>query len=127
MSVDEEGVGHVARDNRSVIYVHIVDIIYDIDTLALTRVGWLHNPNILFGVMLLQFLVVGIEITEFVWKDIGIWDEIERGFTEFLLHADHIVAETVFSGDFIGLREVVDFLELVQAFIKIALARRRAP
>lgn len=127
MSVDEEGVGHVARDNRGVIYVHIVDIVYDIDTLALTRVGWLHNPNILFGVMLLEFLVVGIEITEFVWKDIGIWDEIERGFTEFLLHTDHIVAETVLSGDFIGLREVVYFLELVQAFIKIALARRRAP
>ncbi len=77
--------------------------------------------------MLLQFLVVGIEITEFVWKDIGIWDEIERGFTEFLLHTDHIVAKTVLSGDFIGLRKVVDFLELVQAFIKIALARRRAP
>jgi hypothetical protein len=77
--------------------------------------------------MLLKLLVMGIEITEFIWKDIGIRDEIERRFTEFLLHADHIVEETVLSGDFIGLREVVDFLELVQSFIKIALARRRAP
>jgi hypothetical protein len=77
--------------------------------------------------MLLQLLVVGIEITEFIWKDIGIRDKIERGFAKFLLHTDHIVAETVLSGDFIGLREVVDFLELVQSLIKIALARGRAP
>ena len=77
--------------------------------------------------MLLQFLVVGIEITEFIWEDIGVRDEIEGCLPKFLLHADHVVAETVLSGDFIGLREVVDFLELVQSLIKIALARGRAP
>lgn len=77
--------------------------------------------------MLLQLLIVGIEITEFIWEDIGVRDEIEGCLSKFLLHADHIVAKTVLSGDFIGLREVVDFLELVQSFIKIALARGRAP
>jgi hypothetical protein len=48
MPVDEEGVGHVARDHRGVVDINIVDIVYDIDTLALTGVSWFNNPNILF-------------------------------------------------------------------------------
>lgn len=70
---------------------------------------------------------MSIKVTKFIWEDIGIWDEIKRSFSKFFLHTNHIVTETVLSGDFIWLREVIDFLELVQSFIKITLARRRAP
>lgn len=51
--------------------------------------------------MLLQLLVVSIKVTKFIWEDIGIWDEIKRSFSKFFLHTNHIVTETVLSGDFI--------------------------
>ena len=72
--------------------------------------------------MLLQLLIMSIEITEFIWENVGIWDKVKVCLAKFLLHADHIIAKAVFSGDFIALREVIDFLVLIQAFIEIALA-----
>jgi hypothetical protein len=77
--------------------------------------------------MLLQLLVMRIEITEFIWENVGIWDKVKVCLAIFLLHADHIIAKAVFSGNFVALREVIDFLVLIQAFIEIALAARRAP
>lgn len=47
MSVDKKGIRDVARDNRGVVYVHIVDIVNDVDTFTLAGVSWLDNPNIL--------------------------------------------------------------------------------
>ena len=44
-----------------------------------------------------------------------------------LLHLHIVVTKAVLTGDLMTLWEVIDFLELVQAFIEIALARTRRP
>jgi hypothetical protein len=77
--------------------------------------------------MLFEFLVVSIEITELIWKDIGIRNKIEIAFSKFFLHANHIIAKSIFTCNFVTLGEVVDFLILVKTLIKIAFAAGRAP
>jgi hypothetical protein len=66
---------------------------------------------------------VSIEITKLIWQNVGVWNEVKGSFAELFLHADHVVAETVFPGDLVTLREVVDLLVLIQALIEVALAR----
>jgi hypothetical protein len=53
---------------------------------------------------------VGVKVCEFVWEDIGIRDNIEIVFSKALLHLDDVEAESIFSGQFIRLGEVVNFL-----------------
>jgi hypothetical protein len=77
--------------------------------------------------MLFQFLVMVIKVAKLVWKYVGVWDEVESCFTEFLLHANEIKAKTVLTGNLMTLREVVDLLVLVQALVLIGLASARAP
>jgi len=72
--------------------------------------------------MLLQLLVMCIKITEFIWKNVGIRNKVKVSLAKFLLHADHIIAQAVFYGDFVALRDVIDLLVLIQAFIEIAFA-----
>lgn len=127
MSVDQQGVGHVSRDDRGVVNIDIVDIIHDIDTLALTRVCRLNDPHVLLRVMLLQLLVVRVEVAEFVWEDIGIRDKIEVSLAILLLHSDHVVAEAIFPGDLIALGEMIDLLVLIETFVDITFAATRAP
>lgn len=69
--------------------------------------------------MLLQLLVMGIEVSEFVWEDIGVRHEVEVLFPESLLHANHVETETVLPRDLIALWEMVDLLILVQSFIDV--------
>jgi hypothetical protein len=111
--IDEERVCDVARDDRGIVHVYIIDIVDDVDALALAGVCWLDDPHVLLAVMLLKFLVVGVEITKLIRQDVGIRDEVEVGFPKFLLHADHVVAETILARDLVALGEVVDLLVLV--------------
>ena len=67
--------------------------------------------------MLFQLLIVCIEITKLIRKNVSVRDKVEVGFAEFFLHSDHIIAKTVLPGNLIALREVIDFLVLVEAFI----------
>lgn len=72
--------------------------------------------------MLFKLLVVRIEVTKFVWQDVSVRYKVKVCLAKFLLHADHIVAEPILSRYFVALREMIDLLELIQTFIKIALA-----
>ena len=77
--------------------------------------------------MLLKLLIVSVEITKLVWQYIGVRNEIERSLSEFFLHPHHVIAKSIFPGDFIALREMIDLLVFVQAFVEVALAGRGAP
>ena len=59
---------------------------------------------------------------EFVWKNVGIWNEVKLISTKTFLHLYIVVAKSVFSGDFITLREVVNSLKLIKSLVEIALA-----
>ena len=69
--------------------------------------------------MLLKFLVVCVEISEFIWQDVRIRNEIEILLSELFLHPHHVVAERVLPRDFVTLREVVQFLILVQPLVNV--------
>jgi hypothetical protein len=122
VTIDQKRVCHVTRYDRSVVHIHIVDVVNNVDTLALAGVGRLNDPYILLRVMLLEFLVMSVEISKLIRKDVGIRDEVKVGLAKFLLHANHIIAQPVFPSDFITLREMIDLLIFVQAFIEVGFA-----
>lgn len=69
--------------------------------------------------MLLQFLEVSIEIAKLIWQNIGVWHKIEVLLAISFLHSHHVEAQAIFTSDFVTLREVIDLLVLIQAFIDI--------
>jgi hypothetical protein len=127
MAIDKKGVGDIPWYDWSIINIHVIDIIHYVNPFALTRIRWFDYPHIFLRVMLLQFLIMRIKIAELIRQYVCIRYKIKWRLSEFLLHPHHIVAETVLPGDLIGLREVVDLLELVQALVEVALARGGAP
>lgn len=72
--------------------------------------------------MLSQFLVVSVELTELIRKDVSIWDEIKVVLSILFLHSDNVAAESVFSGHLVRLWEMINLLEFVKAFINVTLA-----
>jgi len=78
-----------------------------------------HNPDVLLAFVLLKLLVVIVEISEFVWQDVGIRREVEGALAESFLHSHDVEAEAIFSGDFVGLWEVIDLLVFVQTLILV--------
>lgn len=83
---------------------------------------WLDNPNILLAVVLLQFLVVLVELAKFVGENVGIRYEVEVLLAEPLLHPDNIEAKAILPRDLVTLREVIDFLVLIEALVQVAFA-----
>lgn len=68
-----------------------------------------------------------MEIMKFIWQDVGIWNEIKLLSTKSLLHLHVVIAQSVFPRNFIALWKMINPLVLVQAFVKVALARARRP
>ena len=91
------------------------------------RVCWFDNPNIPFWLCLPQLLIVSMEVMEFIRQDVSVRDEIELRSTKTLLHLNIVETKSVFSGDFVTLREVVDALKFVQTLIEITFAGTSRP
>lgn len=127
MAVDQQWIGHVTGNDRELVNINIIDIINQLDTTTLGRVSWLNDPNVLLAIMLFELLVVLIELTKLVRKDVGIRNEVEVLLSKPFLHSHDVEAKPILSSDFMTLREMIDLLIFVQAFIEIALATRRAP
>ena len=65
----------------------------------------------------LKPLEMRVKFTKFVREDVGIGNKVKEGLAMLFLHLDYILAEVVLPGDFITLREMIDFLIFVQAFV----------
>jgi hypothetical protein len=63
-----------------------------------------------------------IKFSELIWKNVGVRDEIEILLSILFLHSDHIVTKSIFSCNFITLREMIDLLIFIEALIEVALA-----
>lgn len=127
VAINKQWVRDILRNNAGLIHIHIVDIIHDVNTTALAGIGWLDNPYILLALVLLQLLIVVIEITEFIWQDVGIWTKVKRILAESFLKAYNIEAQTILPGNLVALRKVIDLLILVESLILVTLARTWAP
>jgi hypothetical protein len=97
------------------------------DSSSSRAVCWFDNPNILFGFMLFQLLVVRIEVSEFIRKDVSVWNKVIRSFSMLLLHLGDVVAAPILPSNFVATWEMVDFLEFVETFVEVALTRTRSP
>ncbi len=70
---------------------------------------------------------MGVEVTELVWQDVGVRDEVKVHLPEFVLHLYHVSTESILPGDLVTLWKVVDLLVLVQAVVQVTLARTGTP
>jgi len=70
---------------------------------------------------------MSMEIGVFIRQDVGIWNEVEVLFAEFLLHFHDISTEFVFPGNFVTGREMIYFLEFIEAFVEVLLTIGVAP
>lgn len=101
MTVDEERVCNVLRNNRSFVNIYVVDIIHQVNTFALTGVCGLDDPDILLAFMLLQLLVVIVKVTELVGQNVGVRHKVEGAFSVPLLHANNVETKSIFTRDFV--------------------------
>jgi len=127
VTIDEQWIGDVLRDDTRLVYIHIIDVIDDVDASTLARICWFDNPHILFAFMLLQLLIMVVKVAELVRQDVGVWCEIEGRLAESLLQTHNVKAKTIFTGNLVGLWEMVQLLVLIETFILITLARARTP
>ena len=58
-----------------------------------------------------------MEIVKLIWQNVGLRDKIELLAAEALLHLDVIITEAILSSDLMTLREMINPLELVKAFV----------
>lgn len=93
----------------------------------MSGVGWLDNPDILLAIMLLELLVVLVEFSELIRKNVSVGNEVEMLLSIPFLHSYDVEAETIFPSDFMALWKMINLLVLVKAFIQIALATGRTP
>lgn len=96
MTIDQERVSDVSTDHTCIVYIDIIDIVNDVNPFALRTVSWLDNPNVLFAVMLLKFLIVRVEVSKFIREDVGIWNEVKVLLPVSLLHPNHVKAQSIF-------------------------------
>ena len=127
MTVDQQWIGDIFRNYAGLVHIDIINVINDVNTTALARVGGFNDPNILFRLMLLQLLVVVVEVAELVWQNVCVRAKVKRGLAETLLQPHDIEAKSILTSDLIRLREVVYLLVLVETFVLVAFAGARAP
>ena len=60
-----------------------------------------------------------MKIVKFIWEDVSLRDKVKLLPTEAFLHLDIVVAETIFTRDFMTLWKVIYSLELVKTFVKV--------
>ncbi len=128
VSVNQQRVRNISRYDAQLINVHLVDIVDDMDALALTRVSRFDYPHVFLTLAtLLESLEMRVEIAEFIRNNISIRGEVKRLAAVTFLHAYHVCAEAVLPCDLLTLRKVVDLLKLIESFIKVALATGSGP
>ena len=127
MTVDQERICYVSGNDRELVHIHVINVVNKLDTTSLRSISWLHNPNVLLGVMLLELLIMLVKFTKFIWQDVGVWNKVKMLLAKPLLHSYYIKTQSVLSGDFVAHREMINLLVLIKALIEITLTTRGGP
>lgn len=127
MTIDQKRICYISGNYGEFVHIYIVDVIDEADASTLGSVSRLDDPNIFLAVMLLQLLVMLVEFSKFIRKNVSVRNEIEMLLPEPFLHSDDIETESVFTRDLMTLREMINLLVLVEALVEIAFATRGAP
>lgn len=122
MSVDKKRVREVSWDDWQFIHIHFSDIINNVNAPASTHISRFDYPEVLLWFLLLYGIIMVFEVSELLGQYVGIWDYVKIAFSKFLLHLDHIKAQSVFPCDLVARWEMIDPLVLVKAFIEVSFA-----
>jgi hypothetical protein len=90
-------------------------------------ISWLHDPGVTLGVSLFDLQEMRVEFAKLIRKDVSVRNEIILTGAKLFLRPDIVVAKTILAGNFITLREMVNALILVKAFIQERLAAGAGP
>jgi len=122
MPIDQKWIGNISGNNGQLINIHIVDVINQSDTSSLSCISWLHDPNVLFAIVLLQLLVMLVEFSKLVWKNVGVGNKVKMLFSVSLLHSYDVETESVLSRDFMTRWEMINLLVFVKALVEVTFA-----
>lgn len=80
------------------------------------------------GIQLLLLAVeMVIEVSEFVWKVVRIWNDVEWLLAILLLHFDYVCTKSILSGELVAARKMIDLLVIIQVIIDVRLIALAAP
>ena len=83
---------------------------------------------LVFTIQLLLLTVkMVIKISEFVWKIVRIWNDVEWLLAILFLHFDYVCTKSILSGELIAARKMIDLLVIIQVIIDIGLIALAAP
>ena len=102
VAVDQQRVRNVLADHGGLIHVDVVDVVNNVDALALAVVRGLDDPHVLLAFVLLQLLVVVVEVAEFFGQDVSVGSHVESRLPKLLLHAHDVVTQTILASDFVA-------------------------
>ena len=118
-SINEKRVGNVLADDALLVDGYLRYVIDDVDALALRGILRLDDPLVVLDLLRLQLMKVRVEVSEFIRKYVGVGNDVEFILTELVLHLHHVIAQSVLSGELIGLREMINFLIVAQPLILV--------
>lgn len=90
-------------------------------------VSWFNYPNILFGLRLFYLEEVLVELSELSGQNISVWYKVSSVLAKAFLHFWEVEAQAVLTSNFVGWREMIDTLVVIEALIEKTLAGWRGP
>lgn len=94
---------------------------------ALAGIAGLDNPHVSPWIGVLQPLIVTKQVSILIGQDVCLGKEVNSLSSELFLHLYIVEAHAIFPSDFIGLREMVQSLELIETFIEVSFATATSP
>lgn len=70
---------------------------------------------------------MGVKVSEFIRKIVGVWNDIECLLTKLFLQFNHVYAQSILSSQFKTVGKMVYLLILVKVVINILLVRLTGP
>ena len=129
--VDQQWIGYVpAHDALLSRILQLAQTFDDVDAFALRTLGWLDDPQVAFSLLILCLLTLqllgdlleaALKEAMLVWKQEGLWHEVEVVVAILVAHPVDVVSELVLVCELNGIQEVVDFLMLLQLFVDLWL------
>ena len=99
MPIDQKWIGNISGNYGELINIDIVDVINQSNSSSLRGISWLHDPNVLFAIVLLQLLIMLVEFTKLIRENVGVWDKVEMLFSVSLLHSYDVETKSILSSD----------------------------
>lgn len=122
MTIYQQRITDVARDYRYVFYINLSDVVNKINPTTPRKISWLNDPLVFFTLGLLELVEVEHELFKFFRYDIRIGQKVKMLLAITLLHLTDVYSQFIFSCQFNTAWEMINFLILVETFIKVVFA-----